>query len=266
MEASEAPMIALLFLSHAKAGSDGVLCDMWRSMSSYGDFLSKRKEVAMALLAVGLLVNFLGIRGKRVSLCAIAFPVLRLSIGGIREAADSTITGRYGSIEDAPKFARHISALLQKMDNNTFFMAFLSVALGLATFVFVETIIYVLMGYFAFHLWGILESSASETMEGSPYYVYQAIMLCIGMLTLVLVKPITFLIYVLVFSAFGSLFIIVGANFGFGLGLELEECVNTLQESDFYLGLMESRAAIGYISLMTMGIVSQLLLRKKRVR
>ncbi|CAD27029.1 hypothetical protein [Encephalitozoon cuniculi GB-M1] len=258
-------MIALLFFGHTEA-TKGIPPDIWNSMEYYGEFLSRRREVAAALFLAGLLVNFLGIRIKRCSLSIIAFPALRLSVGSIMEVVNGIVADRYGSIEKAPKIVKNVVGILDKMDKNRFFMAFLSVALGLVMFFFVKTIIYIMMGYLAFHLWGVLESSAEGTMEGGSYYVYQTIMLCIGILVLVLVKPITFLIYILVFSVFGSLFIIVGANYGFSLNLRLEEYVGMLRRGGFYQGLAENKISIGYISLITMGIVSQLLLRKKSVQ
>ncbi|AFM99008.1 hypothetical protein EHEL_091130 [Encephalitozoon hellem ATCC 50504] len=255
-------MIEILFLGHA-AATDGVPPDIWTSMSYYGDFLAERKEVAMVLFVTGLLVNFLGICAKRCSLSVIAFPVLRLSIGSIMEVVNQAVAAKYGTAENAPKAIVHVVGLLRKVDENRFFMAFLSVALGLVMFFFVKTIIYILMGYLAFHLWGVLESSAGETMGGNLYYIYQTIMLCIGILVLVLVKPITFLIYIIVFSVFGSLFVIVGANFGFNLNLDLNQYIVILRNGDFYQGLVENKISVGYISLITMGIVSQLLLRSK---
>ncbi|AFN83711.1 hypothetical protein EROM_090950 [Encephalitozoon romaleae SJ-2008] len=258
-------MIAMLFLGYA-AATEGVPPDIWDSMGYYGDFLSERREIAIALFVSGLLVNFLGICAKRCSLSVIAFPVLRLGIGSIMEVVDKIIADKYGTAENAPKAIGHVVLFLKKVDANRFFMAFLSVALGIVMFFFVKTIIYILMGYLAFHLWGILESSTGETMEGSSYYIYQTIMLCIGILVLVLVKPITFLIYILVFSVFGSLFIIVGANFGFGLNLEFDQYIATLRRGNFYQGLVENKISVGYISLITMGVVSQILLRKKGER
>ncbi|ADM12239.1 uncharacterized protein Eint_091100 [Encephalitozoon intestinalis ATCC 50506] len=255
-------MISILFLGHAEAAT-GIPSDLWDSVNYYSLLLPKRPEVALILFVAGLFVNFLGIRAKRCSLSMISFPLLRLSIGSIMNVLKEIVIDKYGSISEAPQMVRNGLEILKKVDENRFFMIFLSVVLGLVMVFFAKAVIYILMVYLAFHLWGILESSAQGTMEGKLYYIYQTIMLCIGILVLVLVKPITFLIYILIFSVFGSLFIIVGANFGSGLNLHLNQYIDMLRKGDFYQDLVENKISVGYISLVTMGTICQILLRKK---
>lgn len=227
----------------------------------YVDKLENNNQLALGVFAVAILINFLGIRARRLSLSAIIYSGFCWGSNKLEKLVDSGLQSYRG--EDAFVMLEYLKDALVKINTNPFFMAFLCIALGIAVFFFVKLSLYLLMTCLVYYLWKVLETSLEAQVDGNPYYIYQAVMLCIGLLTLLLVKQTVFFVYLMVFIAFGSLFMILGANSGFGLKLKVSEGFSEFLDNGLN-NIVENKVILLYVSLISIGLICQLFVMKQK--
>lgn len=248
--------------------SGGVLCLESRELVKtyirfYAEFLEDKWEVDMGILVVAALINFAGIRARRISLSVIIYSGFLWGIDALRTLIDLGLKKCPDEEGTSFKILDVLRDILRKMDQNLFFMAFMCVALGAMAFFFVKVSLYIVITGLICYLWTVLEKTVSGEEDEVRYQVYQAIMLCTGVLTLVLVRNSTFVAYLLVFVAFGSLFIVICANLGLGLDLPVLEELSSFIDNGFG-DMSKNRVVMSYLLLASMGLICQILLLKDR--
>lgn len=207
-----------------------------------------------AVLLAALLVNFAGVRMKRVSLTMVVYSMFHAGAGQLKTVLDGV------SLIDAGPLKKNVvevsRSVMDKMQNNKFFALFLCIALGMLAFFFLKAVLYVSIIALVFYIWKALEAKLGGEL-GNPYYICQAIMLCLGLLTLVLVKHAVFIACIVLFSMFGSLFIMISAKVAFELNIDI------IGGFDLFIsnGLSsDSVVAMAYGALVTLGMISQMFL------
>ncbi|KAH9410847.1 hypothetical protein HK407_10g16130 [Ordospora pajunii] len=224
-----------------------------------------RTDIALLLLILGILMNFAGIRMKKLSFFSIIFCTIWVGTDTLKNYNDMAVKITYkGMIENASNCFRMYNMVVDMIANNIVFTLFLSLILGVMFLYVLKIIAYLFILYLGISAWKNV-GSMEDTSE-VVYYAIQILLLILGIVGMSLVDPIAILMCIIVFSMFGSALIILGLKFGLGVDLDINELVKMLSlEEDIKSGNQKIHyLKFLYAILVILGIINQIIFRKKK--